>query len=480
MDRIQGQAGVVTPADAVPRVEIPEETAYRSLTWWQWAAVLLLAAGFCQMVWLYLTSKTYLPFYVISSVYLIIISHKFALVLRGVFSNREVRVSEVEILSHRDWPVYTILLPIYREREIFPQLCRAVEYLDYPKDRLEVILLTEEDDEQMRSVLAQWVPPPWWKVITVPHSLPKTKGKALNFGLAVATGTYLVIYDAEDIPERDQLKKAVIGFERSPANVACLQAKLNYYNPEQNILTEWFTAEYSSWFDLYLPGIDSMSAPIPLGGTSNHFRTSVLKELKGWDPFNVTEDCDLGIRIFRRGYRTRVLDTTTWEEANSDLNNWIKQRSRWVKGYIQTYFVHMRNPLALLHRLGCINFLHFTLIVAGNFFVLCFNPVAWGLSVYWLASSRHLEFYLPNLFFQIVTPPLLIGNVLFVLINVLGVINRKYYRLILAALLSPVYWVLMSVGAWKGLWQYFFRPHYWEKTDHALFGVITETRSRTA
>jgi len=378
-----------------------------------------------------------------------------------------VKVSEVEILSFRNWPTYTILLPLYREKTIFPQLFKAIENIEYPRDKMEVILLLEEDDKELGEYLQKWDFPPWWKKITIPDYLPKTKGKALNYGLKIAKGKYLVIYDAEDIPESDQLKKAVIGFQKVKENVVCLQSKLNYYNPYQNILTEWFTSEYSCWFDLYLPGIDALNAPIPLGGTSNHFKIEILKKLNGWDPFNVTEDCDLGIRIFKQGYRTKILDTTTWEEANSRLKNWIKQRSRWVKGYIQTFFVHTRNPISLIKKLGIINFFHFVLIVGGNFFVLCFNPVAWFLLGVWIFSPLH--FYFPNLFFKLITPILLFGNLIFVMINVLGSLKRKYYRLIIPSLLSPIYWFLMSMGAWKGVMQLFKKPHFWEKTDHALF-----------
>ncbi|MCM8786068.1 MAG: glycosyltransferase [Candidatus Omnitrophica bacterium] len=381
--------------------------------------------------------------------------------------SKEIKVSEIEIMSNREWPIYTILLPIYKEKEIFNQLYIAIENIDYPKDKLDVILLIEEDDLEIKEYLKDCKLPCHWRIIEIPDLKPKTKGKALNFGLNQAKGVYLVIYDAEDIPERDQLKKAVIGFRKVSDNVVCLQSKLNYYNPNQNFLTKWFTAEYSSWFDIYLPGIDSIEAPIPLGGTSNHFKTDVLKELGGWDPFNVTEDCDLGIRIFKNGYRTKILDTTTWEEANSRLNNWIKQRSRWVKGYIQTYFVHLRNPFKLLKQIGFKDFIHFNLIVGGNFFVLCFNPIAWVFLLIWIFSPQKI--YFPNLFFMLITPVLLLGNIIFVVINIVGVLKRKWYKLVFSALLSPFYWILMSIGALKGFFQFFRRPHYWEKTQHALF-----------
>jgi len=448
-------------------VPIPDENARLGPTLTQKLVLVLLLLALVHGFISYRLERSLGLFYFISGLYFCICCHKLALVISGVVRSREMNITEIEILSHGAWPVYTILLPVYREKEIFPQLFRAIENLDYPKDRLEVILLMEEDDPGTREAAQEWSALPWVKTLVVPDRPPKTKGKALNYGLQAASGKYLVIYDAEDIPERDQLKKAVIAFEKAPERVVCFQAKLNYYNPYQNFLTRWFTAEYSSWFDLYLPGIDSIGAPIPLGGTSNHFRTGVLQQLKGWDPFNVTEDCDLGMRIVRAGHTTGVLDSTTWEEANSELGNWIKQRSRWVKGYIQTYCVHMRNPARLLREIGVGGFIHFNLIVGGNFFVLCVNPLAWGFLLYWLMTSRAI--YFPNPFFMVVTPVLLAANLFFIMMNVLGSLRRKYYRLLGPALLSPVYWVLMSAGAWKGLGQLFYRPHYWEKTDHALF-----------
>ncbi|MGB9678098.1 MAG: glycosyltransferase family 2 protein, partial [Candidatus Ratteibacteria bacterium] len=435
------------------KVLLPDENAYITLIWWQKIFLFLFFLGTFYLLYSHFFLKTYTFFYFFSTIYFIICVHKLFLVFRGLIKNKEIKVNEIEIISNREWPLYTILLPIYKEKEIFNQLYMAMENIDYPKEKLDIILLIEEDDLEIKEYLKNYKLPSYWRIIEVPDFKPKTKGKALNFGLNEAKGVYLVIYDAEDIPEKDQLKKAVIGFKKIPENVVCLQSKLNYYNPNQNFLTKWFTAEYSSWFDLYLPGIDSIEAPIPLGGTSNHFKTDILKKLKGWDPFNVTEDCDLGTRIFMSGYRTKVLDTTTWEEANSELTNWIKQRSRWVKGYIQTYFVHLRDPFKLIKKIGFKNFLHFNLIVGGNFFVLCFNPIAWVFLLIWVFSPQKI--YFPNLFFMIVTPVLLFGNIIFVIINILGVLKRKWYKLVIPAIFSPFYWILMSIGALKGLFQFF-------------------------
>lgn len=280
--------------------------------------------------------------------------------LAGKPAEHKITEAELKKLDPAALPVYTILVPMYKEPEVAQKIARAVTELDYPLDKLDVKLLLEEDDPDTRRKVEEVLDqlPPCVEVIVcpkVPKGQPKTKPRACNWGLDRARGEYLVIFDAEDRPEGDQLKKAIVAFNRLKAkgkdHVVCLQAKLNYFNARQNGLTRFFTLEYTTWFDLFLPGLHALRIPIPLGGTSNHFKTQVLKDLGGWDPFNVTEDCDLGIRMARNGCRTEVLDSTTWEEANCRVGNWIRQRSRWIKGYLQTHLVHTRNswisPLAL-------------------------------------------------------------------------------------------------------------------------------------
>jgi cellulose synthase/poly-beta-1,6-N-acetylglucosamine synthase-like glycosyltransferase len=276
------------------------------------------------------------------------------------------------------------------------------------------------------------------------------------------------------------LKKAVIGFNKANKQVICLQAKLNFYNRHQNLLTRWFTAEYSTWFDLYLPGLGEINSPIPLGGTSNHFMTSVLNELGGWDPYNVAEDCDLGIRLYRHGYRTQMLDSTTWEEACANLPYWIRQRSRWIKGYIQTYLVHTRKPVGLIRDLGFLNWLNFHFVIGGNFLCFLLNPIYWFLVILWFLTRMEA--------FNVIFPPsvfvmgalcLFVGNFSFVYITAIGSYRRKYYDLVKYSLLIFPYWVMMSIGAWKGFLQLIFKPHYWEKTKHGFFAEPTEHESKT-
>jgi cellulose synthase/poly-beta-1,6-N-acetylglucosamine synthase-like glycosyltransferase len=313
--------------------------------------------------------------------------------------------------------------------------------------------------------------PSTFEVVVVPDGQPKTKPKACNYGLRVARGEYVVIFDAEDVPDRDQLKKAALAFEELPRKVACLQAPLNFYNPRQNVLTRLFTAEYSLWFDLVLEGLQRLDGPIPLGGTSNHFRTEVLRGLGGWDPFNVTEDADLGIRLYKQGFRTGMLDSTTYEEANASLRNWVRQRSRWIKGYLQTLLVHTRGGWDL-RRTRDPNFLTFLLIVGGKALVNFINPLMWALTLsYFLfrdAVGKGIESLYPAPVFYTAVVTLVFGNFLFVYTFLLGSARRGNHDLIKYGLLAPFYWLMMSLAAVKALAQLIGKPHYWEKTVHGL------------
>ena len=304
------------------------------LTWW-WLNVLLMA-GFA-----------------------LVVGGKIASVLGGLLLHDSEDADEATLaaLNDEDLPTYTILVPMYKEPTMVAGMLRNMRAMDYPKDKLDVKLLLEANDLETQEAAAQLSLPSWFQVVVVPDGTPKTKPRACNVGLEQARGEFLVIYDAEDRPEPDQLKKAVAVFRKSSSKLSCLQARLNYYNPHQNMLTRWFTLEYSTWFDLFLPGLHTLGSPIPLGGTSNHFRTKVLQDVGGWDAWNVTEDCDLGLRLARGGHETRVLSSTTWEEAASTLHAWIPQRSRWVKGYWQTLLVHTRQPMRAFREFGAWRFL---------------------------------------------------------------------------------------------------------------------------
>lgn len=403
-------------------------------------------------------------FYLATSLY------KFVLTYNALGHTYEIDVTQEELdaIDERDLPVYTILVPLYREAAVLPRLVDGIGGLDYPKTKLDVRLLCEEDDDETVPAIRAMNLPPHFKLVVVPDAQPKTKPKACNYGLLQADGKYVVIFDAEDRPDPDQLKKIVVAFDKADPRVTCIQAKLNYFNSDQNLLTRWFTTEYSMHFDLLLPGLDAQGVPIPLGGTSNHFVTDRLIDLAAWDPFNVTEDADLGIRLHKAGFKTAMIDSTTLEEANSDLNNWIRQRSRWIKGYIQTWLVHMRNPPRLLRQIGLKSFISFQLVVGGTFIFLL-NPIFWALTtVFFFTEAGFIQELFPSFVFYAAAFMLFIGNFVFMYLNVAGSVQRGYFDLAKYALLSPLYWGLMSIAAWKGFLQLFYRPFYWEKTVHGL------------
>jgi cellulose synthase/poly-beta-1,6-N-acetylglucosamine synthase-like glycosyltransferase len=456
----------------------PELSATHTLTERQKKALFLIAlvlsAGFVVDI---LTQQPHTLIIInglLLTFYLVVVIFKSYLIHLSITSRREIRFTAEELAALRDedLPVYTVLVPLYREASVLPRLVEGLRNLEYPKEKLDVMLLLEQDDAETLEATRRMPLPAFVRAVVVPDCQPKTKPKACNLGLALARGKYLVIYDAEDRPEPDQLKKAVLGFQRVGENVVCLQAKLNFYNQRQNILTRWFTTDYSVWFDLVLPGLDHLEAPIPLGGTSNHFRVDKLRELLGWDPYNVTEDCDLGVRLALNGYRTRIIDSTTWEEACSSLLYWIRQRSRWTKGYIQTYLVHLRNPVEQYRALGPGKAFAFHLLVGGTCVCLLVNPLYWALTTAWFAfrweAFSHL-FPFPLILWGLVC--LFAGNFLFVYSTMLATYQRGYYDIVKHCITVPAYWLLASVGAWKGFIQLFSRPSFWEKTQHGLDGV---------
>lgn len=410
---------------------------------------------------------------ILTTIYFIDVFFNLFLVVKSLHNPPEINFSDEEIkaISDDSLPVYSILCPLYKESRILPFFIAAIDKLDWPKDKLDVILLLEESDTETIESARSMNLPSYIRTIVVPHSMPKTKPKACNYGLGVAKGEYLVIYDAEDIPDTDQLKKAYLGFQTVPSDTKCLQAKLNYFNPHHNLLTRLFTAEYSLWFDLVLTGLQSINTFIPLGGTSNHFRTADLVSLKGWDPFNVTEDCDLGARLFKYGYKTAVINSITLEEANSHLGNWIRQRSRWIKGYMQTYLVHMRKPVDFLK----INGFHAVLMqlnIGGKIAFLLINPILWIMTFAYFALyaivGPSIESLYPTPVFYMAVISMIFGNFLYLFYYMVGAAKRGHWPIIKYVFLIPVYWFFMSIAALIALYQLFVKPHFWEKTRHGL------------
>ncbi|TNF43138.1 MAG: glycosyltransferase [Cytophagales bacterium] len=427
------------------------------------------------------------------------IGFKFLLTLYGSRMETSQKISKAELAKVKDeeLPFYTILLPVFRESEVIHKLVWNLRSIDYPLEKLDVKLLIESDDSMTYEAVKNMNFPCIFEPVVVPPAMPKTKPKACNYGLYFSKGKYLTIYDAEDIPDSKQLKLVYSLFQKLSDEYVVVQCALNYFNKKENLLTRLFTLEYSYWFDYMLPGLDSLDVPIPLGGTSNHFRFDRLMELGGWDGFNVTEDADLGLRAYAKSYKVTVLDSTTLEEANNDFFNWIRQRSRWIKGYMQTFLVHMRHPVKLYKKVGLKGFMAFQFFIGGTFFTFLVYPVLLlfllfilflhsGLLdylVFWndLPVSKSLldsvSVFFPNWLVVISIFNFVIGNLMMIYVNMMAVFRRRSYTLILYALVNPFYWLMHSISAYKGLIQLVTKPFYWEKTNH---GLTKSTKSSVA
>jgi cellulose synthase/poly-beta-1,6-N-acetylglucosamine synthase-like glycosyltransferase len=368
-------------------------------------------------------------------------------------------------------PIYSVLVPLFRETAVLQQLINALSRLRYPAEKLDIKLILEETDIPMRQALSGFSLDRRFDVIVVPSGQPQTKPRALNYALTFCRGDYVTIYDAEDIPDPDQLLKAARRFAAAPAKLACLQAQLTFYNGHENWLTRQFTAEYAVLFGLLLPVLAAHGLPIQLGGTSNHFRARALREVGGWDPFNVTEDADLGLRLARHGFSTGVLESLTHEEASSTLGNWTSQRTRWLKGYLITWLVHMRNPARLLRELGTAGFWSVQMLTLAVFVSALLHPLCLLLvGVMHVTASPLPED-------SVLAAMLLTGLNLVVMVVGYGIAMVLTWRALLSRGISgwgfivisvPAYWCLISVAAWMALCQAVIRPFHWNKTVHGV------------
>lgn len=452
------------------REQDPTRSASVAVVGWQravlWTA-LVLTVGFA----LWRPLQTAIVLIGLSTLAYVLTMIDRVLIFRQGLAYRAIVISDEEARRFPDerLPSYTILVPAYNEPEVVGDLLEAMGRLEYPADKMQVLLLLEADDEVTIAAAAGYSHSEIITTVLVPPADPRTKPKACNYGLEFATGDIVTIYDAEDIPEPLQLRRTVAAFAKLPPDVVCVQSKLAYHNAHQNLLTGWFTAEYNLWFGYLLPGMMRSKSPIPLGGTSNHLRRDVLEAIGAWDPFNVTEDADLGLRIHALGFRTAVLDSTTMEEANSDTINWIRQRSRWYKGYLQTWLVHIRRPREMWRSVGPRSFLRLTLILAGTPIIAVLNLVFWFITVLWFLGQPALVgavfpwfIYFPALI------ALVVGNGVTLYMNLIALREDDRSDLLVAALTVPGFFALMSIAAAKGVYQLMRNPSYWEKTFHGL------------
>lgn len=374
---------------------------------------------------------------------------------------------EIAKLSDNDLPIYTILIPLYREEGVIRQIARAMTAIDYPKDKLDIIITLEEYDHSTINAIELAQLPSYFKTLILPNVQPKTKPKALNVAFLKTRGEFLVIYDAEIIPEPDQLKKAVLAFQKYPG-IACFQSRLDHYNANQSVITKLFNAEFSFYYDLFLPGLSQLGFPLSLSGHSVHFRKETISRIGAWDPYNVAEDCDLGIRLQRMGFGVGVLNSLSQEEATSGFKSWIMQRTRWMKGFIQTSIVHLRHPIRFKKEVGgWFNFFGFLFTVPGTVLVNILNLIYWLLLILWLTThSSLIQNLFPVTILYLSVTSFIIGNVIFTYLNLVGAYQRGRFEIVKYSLLSPLYWILLALAGVRAFVQLLTKPHHWEKTTH--------------
>lgn len=440
---------------------------------------LILWAG---LLLLFPRPMLFIMFAILNILYFAINPYKIYIFLKSFRPFKSLKISQRKIKNVIDdeLPVYTLLVPLKDEAKIVPNIVKNILKIDYPYDKLDIKFITEVTDDKTISALEKEgvgvssvnasILTTASQLVKVPIGAISTKPRSTNYALGFARGSYTVIYDAEDNPEPTQLKKAYLGFMESKLDTICIQARLNFYNSRQNILTRLFSLEYGFWFDYYLPGLQEVASPIPLGGTSNHFITNYLKKVGTWDPYNVTEDADLGLRIYRYNYKTSIINSYTLEEANSRLGNWIKQRTRWQKGFLLTFLVHTAKPLVLLRELGLKKFVLSTFTFGSSFFLPFFNPILWF--IFLISLTTLLPTYkisTPNAFFGLIALfNLIVGNLTYVIIHIISAIKNKKVNLVPFALLLPIYWMILSLATYRAAWQFITKPFYWEKTKHGL------------
>lgn len=380
------------------------------------------------------------------------------------------RPTPLAFTADAELPIYTVIVALYREASSVDGLLRAIAALDYPREKLDVIIAVEADDAGTRAALARCGPRLPLTVIPVPVAAPRTKPKALNVALPFARGAFTVIYDAEDRPEPDQLRRALQAFRIHGDDLACVQARLCIDNTADSWLTRLFTAEYAAQFDVFLDGLSRFRLPLPLGGSSNHFYTDVLRKVGAWDPYNVTEDADLGMRLARLGYRALMIDSTTYEEAPARFGPWLRQRTRWFKGWMQTWCVHMREPRRLLRDLGPTGFLAFQLVVGGNVLAALVHPLFLaGLAVVLTQGQPAIDDGGAMSFLTVLYGiNALVGYLTSALLGWLGLRRRGLLSTAWVLLLTPLNWLLLSLAAWRAFGQFVVAPYRWEKTEHGL------------
>jgi cellulose synthase/poly-beta-1,6-N-acetylglucosamine synthase-like glycosyltransferase len=447
-------------------LERPEHSARVVLDAWQGAA---LGAGLVALVvafWLN-SPATWLAIHVVFSVFFLACV---GLRCAAAISAAPPRLSRLPPHDPAELPVYTVLVALHREASILPQLLVALSRIKWPRSKLEIKLVCEADDRETLSALAVLRLHPCVEIVEVPPGIPRTKPKALAYALPLCSGQFVTLYDAEDQPHPEQLLEAWQRFREADDDLAGLQAPLMAVPSQRRLLPRLFAFEYAALFRGLLPWLSARRLILPLGGTSNHFRRGALEAVGAWDPCNVTEDADLGLRLARFGYRCETISRPTLEDAPETLPNWGRQRTRWFKGWMQTWLVHMRGPRRLLADLGAVRFAFAQVLLAGMVVSALAKVVFVGTLVWiaWLYFGSGAIGAYHRALFAIDAANVVVGYAAFLVLGWRTLLpgERADFGRVLCC--TPAYWLAMSIAAWRAVWQLHWNPHHWEKTDHPL------------
>ena len=369
-----------------------------------------------------------------------------------------------ENMPIEDWPFYTVLVPLFREANMVPQLMSALSKFDYPKEKLEIFIICEAVDPATIKEVRKRAGGVF-HLIVVPPGTPQTKPRALNFAMQRARGEFVTIYDAEDIPDPQQLKAAIRAF-KADNSLGALQAPLDYANYKTNWVTRQFGLEYAALFHVWVPFLSTLGLPFPLGGTSNHMRRSALDAIEGWDAHNVTEDADLSFRLAAKNWRLGYIRPPTQEEAVSDYKAWHFQRARWMKGYMQTWQCHMRAPFAPGGLRGLARFFTLQLTLGLTLISALFHlPVMAGMAIYCLhqyMSAAPINIPAPFL------ASLAISYGAGMMIGGIGALRAGKPALLLSVPVMPLYWFALCAPTLRALWELRRNPFHWHKTEHGV------------
>lgn len=435
-----------------------ERAARVSLSGGQVAVVLVIGTGLCAAAWADADLTSVLMVFVIQIGFLA------AAAWRSLLLAASVRATPITAPRKFDLPRYTILVALFDEAPVLAQLVERLGQIDYPTDRLEGFLVLEADDHETQAEAQDLDLPAWLTVLIAPVGTPRTKPRALNVGLARATGDFLTVYDAEDDPDPLQLREAAARFaDDAEGTLWAVQAPLRVRTPirtESPFLDRQFAIEYAALFEVTLPGLARLGLPFPLGGTSNHFRVDALRAVGGWDAHNVTEDADLGFRLWRAGGRLGVIARPTYEPPPGGLEHWLPQRTRWLKGFMQTWGVHTRDVRGLGWRGG----LSLTMTLGTAIVAAAVHAVtlAWLVATVAIAMAAELAPATPAF-----AATVLLTGAVAAWVNAAIGCRRAGLDYTLADMLSaPAYWSLLSLAFLHAVWRLIREPFTWDKTAH--------------